>query len=243
MNNIIKYLLFTKYILKSLLNPKLIKNNNLTGFREELSASRGIELVDIKSIIEWDNVNLTLKHLPHDEGHVSILELLILSAFASKLNETQNVLEIGTFEGITSLNCSLNANNSKVYTIDLPLGHTLDELQNSEYLDYDKDLINSDNRRSDILKNISNVIQLYGDSTKFDFSKTDYSMAFIDGGHDYQTVKSDTENILKYINKPGSVFWHDYDVTNDVGHYLLNISDEYDIKWIKNTRLCYLKVI
>ena len=239
MNNIKKYLLFSKYIAKSLLNPKLIKNNNLTGFREELSASRGIELVDIKSIIEWDNVNLTLKHLPHDEGHVSILELLILSAFASKLNDTQNVLEIGTFDGITSLNCSLNANNSKVYTLDLPFDHSLDELQDKEYLDYDKDLINSDNRRSDILKNLSNVIQLYGDSTKFDFSKTDYSMAFIDGGHDYQTVKSDTENILKYINKPGSVFWHDYDVTNDVGEYLQEISVEYDIKWIKNTRLCY----
>jgi hypothetical protein len=243
MNNIIKYLLFTKYILKSLLNSKLIKNNNLTGFREELSASRGIELVDIKSITEWDNVNLTLKYLPHDEGHVSILELVILSAFASKLSDTQNVLEIGTFEGITSLNCSLNAKYSKVYTLDLPLDHSLDELQDKNYLDYDKDLINSDNRRSEILKNISNVIQLYGDSTKFDFSKTDYSMAFIDGGHDYRTVKSDTENILKYINKPGSVFWHDYDVTNDVGHYLLNISNEYDIKWIKNTRLCYLKVI
>ena len=200
MNNIIKYLLFTKYILKSLLNPKLIKNNNLTGFREELSASRGIELVDIKSIIEWDNVNLTLKHLPHDEGHVSILELLILSAFASKLNETQNVLEIGTFEGITSLNCSLNAKYSKVYTLDLPLDHSLDELQDKEYLDYDKDLINSDDRRSDILKNISNVIQLYGDSTKYDFSKTDYSMVFIDGGHDYQTVKSDTENIIEYVD-------------------------------------------
>ena len=45
-------------------------------------------------------------------------------------------------------------------------------------------------------------------------------MAFIDGEYDYQTVKSDTENILKYINKPGSVFWHDYDVTNNVREYL-----------------------
>ena len=127
-----------------------------------------------------------------------------------------------------------------MYTLDFPLDHSLDEFQDKEYLDYDKDLINSDKRRSEILKNISNVIQLYGDSTKYDFSKTDYSMAFIDGGHDYQTVKSDTENILKYINKPGSVFWHDYDVTNEVGEYLQEISIEYDIKWIKNTRLCYL---
>jgi hypothetical protein len=84
--------------------------------------------------------------LPQDEGYVSILELLILSSFASKLNETQNVSEIDTFEGITSLNCSLNTKYSKVYTLDLTLGHTLDELQNKEYLDFDKDLINSDNR-------------------------------------------------------------------------------------------------
>jgi hypothetical protein len=51
--------------------------------------------------------------------------------------------------------------------------------------------------------------------------------------------KSDTENILKYINKPGKVFWHVYDVRNEVGEYLQEISVEYDIKRIKNTRLCY----
>ena len=243
MSDIIKYLLFAKYILKSLLTPKLVKKNNLIGFREELSASHGINLVDIKSIIDWDNISLTLKHLPHDEGHVSILELLILSAFASNLSEGQNLLEIGTFEGITSLNCSLNAKKGKVYTLDLALDHCLDEVQEEKYLDYDKELINSNKRRSEILENIRNVIQLYGDSTKYDFSTINYSMAFIDGGHDYKTVKSDTENILKYIDKPGSIFWHDYDVTNYVGKYLLEISDAYDILWIKNTRLCYLKVI
>ena len=75
MSDIIKYLLFAKYILKSLLTPKLVKKNNLIGFREELSASHGINIVDIKSIIDWDNVKLKLRNLPHDEGHVSIIEL------------------------------------------------------------------------------------------------------------------------------------------------------------------------
>jgi len=63
MNNNLKDLLFAKCIVEALLNHKLITNNNLTCFREELSASRDIELVDIKSIIEWDNVNLKLKTL------------------------------------------------------------------------------------------------------------------------------------------------------------------------------------
>ena len=37
------------------------------------------------------------------------------------------------------------------------------------------------------------------------------------------------ENILKYIEKPGSIYWHDYDVINDFDKYLLEISDAYDI--------------
>jgi hypothetical protein len=212
------------------------------GSTSDLSASRGINLVDIKSIINWDNVNITLKHLPSDEGHVSLLEILILSDFKSELNESQNVLEIGTFEGITSLNCSLNAKNSTVSTLDIDLDYSLIDVQEETYLDYDKELINSKNRRSDILNNIGNITQLYGDSTEYDFFSINYSMAFIDGRHDYHTVKSDTDNIIKHINKPGSLFWHDYDVTNDVGKYLLEISDKYDICWIKNTRLCYLKI-
>ena len=76
--------------------------------------------------------------MPHDEGRVSILELLILSAFVSNLIKGQNFLEIGTFEGITSLNCSLNAKYSTVYTLDLPLDHCLDEVQEEKYLDLRK---------------------------------------------------------------------------------------------------------
>ena len=119
MNNFKKYIFFAKYILYSLLSPKIIKNNNIIGFRENLSKKQGIDLVEIKSIIDWDNVKLKLINLPHDEGHVSIIELLILSAFASKLNGNQNFLEIGTFEGITSLNCALNAKNSKCKNIQI----------------------------------------------------------------------------------------------------------------------------
>ena len=91
--------------------------------------------------------------------------------------------------------------------------------------------------------NINNVIQLYGDSTKFDFSKIDFSMALIDGGHDYHTVKSDTLNLIRYIKKPGWIFWHDYDVINDVGKCLTEISNKLKIDWIKNTRLCFSYIV
>ena len=112
----------------------------------------------------------------------------------------------------------------------------------NKYLNYDKDLILSNNRKAESLKELINVTQFYEDSTKFDFSKVNFSLAFIDGAHDYLTVKSDTENVLKRISRPGIIFWHDYDVTNDVGEYLIEISNEFDIKWIKNTRLCILSI-
>ena len=242
MNNWRKYRLFVKYFLKSLTSLKTIRNNHIIGFREELSKNNGIGLVEIKSILDWNNVKLSLRDLPHDEGHVSIIELIILSAFASKLNQKQNFLEIGTFDGRTSYNCALNANNSKIFTIDLPSNHCLEEEHISEYLEYDKNLISSKKRNAVSLKELDNVIQLYGDSTKYDFSNLNFSMAFIDGAHDYLTVKSDTENVLNIISRPGTIFWHDYDVTNEVGKYLIEISKKFDIKWIKNTRLCILSL-
>jgi len=242
MNNWTKYILFVKYFLKSLTSLNVIKKNYIIGFREQLSKNNGVSIVEINSILDWNNVKLTLSKLPHAEGHVSIIELVILSAFASKLNEGENFLEIGTFDGITSYNCALNAKNSKILTIDLPLNHCFEEKEKREYLNYDKDLILSKNRKAESLKELINVTQFYEDSTKFDFSKINFSLAFIDGAHDYLTVKSDTENVLKRISRPGIIFWHDYDVTNDVGKYLIEISKEFDIKWIKNTRLCILSI-
>ena len=242
MHDYIKYLLFTKYILKTLTSLSTIKNNNIIGFREELSIMNGIDIVEIKSILDWNNNKLTLQNLPSNDGHVSITEMVILCAFASNLNQNQNFLEIGTFDGITSYNCALNAVKSKIYTIDLPSDHVLEENQKNEYLAYDLNLISSENRKADSLNKLNNVTRLYGDSTKYDYSNLSFSMVFIDGAHDYQSVKLDTENVLKHISRPGNIFWHDYDVTNDVGKCLFKFSKEYDIKWIKNTRMCYLSI-
>ena len=115
----------------------------------------------------------------------------------------------------------------------------MDDFYSRGYLDYDITLISSPKRKNNILQNIDNVIQLFGDSTSYDFSTIEFSMAFIDGGHDYKTVKSDSLNLLRHIHKPGWIFWHDYDVTNDVGKFLHEISSKINIRWIKNTRLCF----
>ena len=247
MKNYKKYLLFLIYLFKSLFNLKTLKNNNLLGFLETLSKNSGIDIVEINSIIDWSKVSLYFKKIPHDSGHVTILELTILCAYASKLKSNQNFLEIGTFEGITSLNCALNAKNKTIYTLDLPYTQNTEEFLSRGYPVFDINLINSakrinnmeEKKGENIFESVNNVVQLFGDSTKFDFSKIDFSMALIDGGHDYHTVKSDTLNLIRYIKKPGWIFWHDYDVINDVGKCLTEISNKLKIDWIKNTRLCF----
>ena len=147
MKNYKKYLLFSIYIFKSLFNPKTLKNNNLLGFLETLSKNNGIDIVENDSIIDWRKVSLYFNKIPHDSGHVTILELSILCAYASKLKSNQNFLEIGTFEGITSLNCALNAKNTTIYTLDLPYTQNIDEFHSRGYPVFDINLINSAKRK------------------------------------------------------------------------------------------------
>ena len=46
---------------------------------------------------------------------------------------------------------------------------------------------------------------------KIDMSKIDY--VFLDGGHDYETVKNDLNNCIEVINKTGTILCDDYDLT------------------------------
>jgi hypothetical protein len=148
-------------------------------------------------------------------------------------------LEIGTFDWNTALNCDLNLNpTSKFITVDLPDN----AIPSSEHLVYDADLIKMKNRSNKKSMNLPNVVQIYSDSTKFDFNTVNFKVAFIDGGHDYNTVKLDTENVFKNIAKGGTILWHDYDIVNPVGDYLHNISNLYKIHKIKGTRIAICKL-
>ena len=79
---------------------------------------------------------------------------------------------------------------------------------------------------------VQNKINLiFEDSTKFDESKlvNSIDLIFIDGGHNYTCVKSDSEKAFKMIKKGGYIFWHDYVVIKksckDVVKYIHEISE------------------
>ena len=54
------------------------------------------------------------------------------------------------------------------------------------------------------------IVQLYGDSAKFEPYYGKIEFAFIDGSHAYDYVKNDTSVALLLVTKPSLIVWHDY---------------------------------
>ena len=98
--------------------------------------------------------------------------------------------------------------------------------------------------KKEIDKNKNRLQLLHGDSTKL--SVNDLSLnnivnfVFIDGGHTYDIIKSDTEKSFQMV-KNGIIIWHDYNskIHGDVTTYLNELSKDKKIFHIENTMLAF----
>tara|TARA_B100000575_G_C23072024_1_gene617514 strand:+ start:607 stop:1233 length:627 start_codon:yes stop_codon:yes gene_type:complete len=142
----------------------------------------------------------------------------------------KNFLEIGVFHGVTARNvCELlyqiNKDDFKYIGLDLfeinnenkneviPNNTFINPLKNIYFkyikkqnpysLESVKDLLKKFKKNVHLIKGNSNKIL-----KKIDMSKIDY--VFLDGGHEYSTVKNDLENCIDVINKGGTVLCDDY---------------------------------
>jgi predicted O-methyltransferase YrrM len=145
-------------------------------------------------------------------GHITEFELKVICALIQQL-QPQNVFEIGTFEGRTTLNMALNTGiDARIYTLDLPqqeLDKTKMDIEAGEvmYVQKAESGIRFKNHPS-----AGKIQQLFGDSATFDYS--DYvgqmDVVFIDGSHAYDYVLSDTKNAFTLVRPGGTILWHDY---------------------------------
>ena len=146
-------------------------------------------------------------------------------------------LEIGVFHGVTARNiCELlyqtHKNDFKYIGLDLFVeneenkneiipNNTFNNPLKSVYFKY----IKKQNPYSleavrELLKKFEkNVHLIQGNSNKvlkkIDMSKIDY--VFLDGGHEYNTVKNDLENCIEVIKKGGTVLCDDYNLGSAPG--------------------------
>ena len=146
-------------------------------------------------------------------------------------------LEIGVFHGVTARNiCELlyqtHKNDFKYIGLDLFLekeenknevipNNTFNNPLKRIYFKY----IKKQNPYSleavkDLLKKFENNVHLIqGNSNnvlkKIDMGKIDY--VFLDGGHEYNTVKNDLDNCIEVIKKGGTVLCDDYNLGSAPG--------------------------
>ena len=142
-------------------------------------------------------------------------------------------LEIGVFHGVTARNiCELlyqtHKNDFKYIGLDLfaeneenknegipnnTFNNPLKKIyfkyikkQNPYSLEAVRDLLKKFEKNVHLIQGNSNKVL-----NKMDMSKIDY--VFLDGGHDYDTVKNDLNNCIEVINNNGTVLCDDYNLS------------------------------
>lgn len=159
-------------------------------------------------------------------GSLSPYELKILTTIV-KASNAKNILEIGTFEGRTSLNIASNMNNNaRLYTMDLPQEICTDFIVGNIY------------KNSEVK---DKIVQIHSNSKHFDFSKLpNMDLIFIDGGHSYEEVLSDTKNAINILKKNGIIIWDDIDNCHlgpTEAVYSLSKKNNFDFYLISGTKM------
>lgn len=155
--------------------------------------------------------------------------------------QVKRVLEIGTFDGNTSLNLAVNTpEGSAITTIDLPL-----DWGGKSTLDIPA-LYDNVSEREDVGAQFKSdpamavkVKQVYADTGSLDWSALGgaFDLIFIDGCHHQVYVRNDTENALKLLLENGVIVWHDYGMIEDVSNVVDDLIGKDKVKVIGGTRL------
>ena len=150
-----------------------------------------------------------------------------------KTKKPKIFLEIGVFHGVTARNiCELlyqiHKGDFKYIGLDLfavtdenkseiiPKTNFSNPLKNIYFKYIKKQDPYSVAAVEDLLKKFENNVHLIkGNSNKIlkniDMSKIDY--VFLDGGHDYDTVKNDLNNCIEVVNNSGTILCDDYNLS------------------------------
>jgi len=156
--------------------------------------------------------------------------------------QPRTIMEIGTYLGLGSLTFALNTvADCRIFTVDLP-----DEKFEADPEAGDWQFVqNSRGRVGSAWRNYppeisAKIIQLRGDSRTIGLDEVGHpDLIFIDGGHSYEIVKSDTERALSILAPGGALLWDDYGMfwQDDVVRYLDGLSESLELVRLEGTDL------
>lgn len=248
LNLILFYSLYRKKI-RSLFSFSKIKSVDLSSIHEVFLSNSNIKEYNFPKedvVVKNFFVDPSFKLI----GLTSDYESWILSCIAKY---SKNIFEFGTASGKTTALFALNSSqDSKIYSITLD-PESIDSYKFLADKKESRSIVNA--KKESVYKkfifsdmSIKNKIEVFfQDSLSFNESiyKNSIDLIFIDGGHNYSCVKSDSEKSFNMIKKSGYIFWHDYVPTKKsvkgVFNYINELSEYKKIFHIKNTSLCYYK--
>ncbi|MCE7875210.1 class I SAM-dependent methyltransferase [bacterium CPR1] len=160
--------------------------------------------------------------------------------------KAQRVLEIGTFDGNTTLALAANlSEDGQVVTVDLP--PDFDSMTDKTKLLRPGEEVNL-TPRSQLGRQFQGhplarrIKQVHADSATLDWSDLGgpFDLVFIDGCHSAPYVRSDSLNALQQVKEGGAILWHDYGMTPDVSSEVDRLSREMPglrVRALEGTRL------
>jgi len=178
-------------------------------------------------------------------GDVNMAELAVLASAAAATQSGEEIIEIGTFDGRTTLNLAVNAAAYfRIFTLDLPADAVPKfELAQGERAFVEKP--RSGRRFLDAAPEwaaqAGRITQLMGDSASFDWSAHSgrAGLVFVDGSHAHDYVIADTDTAFRLVADKGMVIWHDYGVWEGVTRALEQIeaSRHLGLRHVRGTSL------
>jgi predicted O-methyltransferase YrrM len=192
---------------------------------------------------EAKTVRFEVEYVQHGDGLGECVDWVSYLACICRVIQPKNVFEIGTFRGRTALNFAINSPpDCRVHTLDLPQEERTraqDEVSSEDARLIAINQVGADYRGKSEAKKI---IQLWGDSSKFDFTpyRGRMDLVFIDGAHHYEAVVSDTENALRMLRPKGVIIWDNfsqYGDYNDVTRAVLDRMGTKEVTQLEDTEL------
>lgn len=167
--------------------------------------------------------HIRLAVVPKTNASISLLEALALALLLRKAR-AENVFEFGTYKGVSITQLALNVPaQGRIYTLDLP-----DESGESLYpIPSPKDavLVRESVKGSLVPPDLRERIQfLREDSARFDETplRGTIDFVFVDGAHNLEYVRNDSEKGWRMLRPGGIIAWHDCCPQDpDVVRYLL----------------------
>ena len=162
---------------------------------------KGLPVIDFLAL--FPNIHETIEPFTFMETTSMPTDYSLLRQLAKRFNSC-SYFEIGTWQGQSAANLAPLVN--ECYTLNLSEEEMKEKNFSQKYID----------NVGILLGNFKNITRIGQSSLTFDFAalKKKFDLIFVDGSHDYEDVKSDTQNVFGLLRDEQSVIvWHDYGIT------------------------------